>query len=282
MNYELLDLYDYNRNLTGEVIKRGENIKLEIPDGRFINVVVIFIENSRGEFLIQHTSLEKGGEYATTGGHVKSGFTSREGIITEVSEELGVDISNLDFKLFETVKLNGRIFDVYYLRHDFDINNLVYQKDEVESCSWMSISDILNLIHEGKFRKSNIKAIFSVIKDHIRENISFICDNREYSKIDVTDSDIDNVMSILDTDDYDNIVACYNEMDDIINGIVINIDNELKDLLNKSNTSDINVRMDILSKIMSISNRIQKDINKSYFMGMIKKIYNNIDGDKLC
>ena len=71
-------------------------------------------------------------------------------------------------------------------------------------------------------------------------------------------------------------------MDDIVNGIIISIDNELKELLNKSNTSDINVRMDILSKIMSISNRIQKDINKSYFMGMIKKIYNNIDGDKLC
>lgn len=282
MDYELLDLYDYNRNLTGEVIKRGENIKLEIPDGRFINVVVIFIENSRGEFLIQHTSLEKGGEYATTGGHVKSGFTSREGIITEVSEELGIDISNLDFKLFETVKLNGRIFDVYYLRHDFDINNLVYQKDEVESCSWMSINDILDLIHNDKLRKSNIKPLFSIVKDHISSDLDFIISNRDRSNIKVTDEDINKVKSVLDTDDYDSIVACKNEMDDIINGIVISIDNELKELLNKSNTSDINVRMDILSKIMSISNRIQKDINKSYFMGMIKKIYNNIDGDKLC
>lgn len=280
--YELLDLYDENKNLTGEVVKREKNKDIDIPDGRFINIVVIFIENSRGEFLIQHTSLEKGGVYATTGGHVTSGSTSREGIITEVSEELGIDISSLDFELFDTVVFKKCFFDVYYLKHDFDINDFTYQEDEVESCSWMSINDILDLIHEDKFRKSNIKAIFSIVKDHIRENISFICDNRSYSKIDVTDSDIDNVMNVLDTDDYDSIVACYNEMDDIINGIVINIDNELKDLLNKSNTDDIDVRMDILSKIMSISNRIQGDINKNYFMGMIKKIYNNIDGDKLC
>ena len=280
--YELLDLYDENKNLTGEVVKRKKNTDIEIPDGRFINIVIIFIENSRGEFLIQHTSLEKGGVYATTGGHVTSGSTSREAIITEFSEEMGVDISNLDFKLYDSGIFKKCIFDVYYLRHDFDINDFTYQEDEVESCSWMSINDILDLIHEDKFRKSNIKGIFNIIRDHIRENISFICDNRSYSKIDVTDSDIDNVMNVLDTDDYDSIVACYNEMDDIINGIIINIDNELKDLLNKSNTYDINVRMDILSKIMSISNRIQGDINKNYFMGMIKKIYNNIDGDKLC
>ena len=70
-------------------------------------------------------------------------------------------------------------------------------------------------------------------------------------------------------------------MDDIINGIVISIDNELKELLKKSNTDDINIRMDILSKIISISENISGD-NKAYFMGIIKKIYNNIDGDKLC
>lgn len=281
MDYELLDLYDENRNLTGEVVKRSKDIKPEVPDGRFINIVIIFMENSRGEFLIQHTSVEKGGVYATTGGHVKSGFTSREGIITEVSEELGIDISNLDFKLFETVKFNKGFLDVYYLKCDIDINDLVYQEDEVESCSWMSINDILELMHEDKLRKSNIKPLFSIIKDHISSDLDFIVSNRDRSNIKVTDEDINKVKSVLDTDDYDSVVACKNEMDDIINGIVISIDNELKDLLKKSNTDDINIRMDILSRIISISENISGD-NKAYFMGIIKQIYNNIDGDKLC
>ena len=281
MDYELLDLYDENRNLTGEVVKRFKNVKPEVPDGRFINIVIIFMENSRGEFLIQHTSVEKGGVYATTGGHVKSGSTSRDTVIIEVSEELGIDISNLDFKLFETVKFNKCFFDVYYLKHDFNIEDLVYQEDEVESCSWMSINDILDLMHEDKLRKSNIKPLFSIIKDHISSDLDFIVSNRDRSNIKVTDEDINKVKSVLDTDDYDSIVACKNEMDDIINGIVISIDNELKDLLNKSNTDDINIRMDILSRIISISEKISGD-NKAYFMGIIKQIYNNIDGDKLC
>ena len=281
MDYELLDLYDENRNLTGEVVKRFKDVKPEVPDGRFINIVIIFMENSRGEFLIQHTSVEKGGVYATTGGHVKSGSTSRDTVIIEVSEELGIDISNLDFKLFETVKFNKGFFDVYYLKCDIDIDDLVYQEDEVESCSWMSINDILDLMHEDKLRKSNIKPLFSIIKDHISSDLDFIVSNRDRSNIKVPDEDINKVKSVLDTDDYDNIVACKNEMDDIINGIVISIDNELKDLLNKSNTDDINIRMDILSRIISISEKISGD-NKAYFMGIIKKIYNNIDGDKLC
>lgn len=281
MDYELLDLYDENRNLTGEVVKRFKDIKPEVPDGRFINIVIIFMENSRGEFLIQHTSVEKGGVYATTGGHVKSGSTNRDTVIIEVSEELGIDISNLDFKLFETVKFNKGFFDVYYLKCDIDIDDLVYQEDEVESCSWMSISDILDLMHEDKLRKSNIEPLFSIIKDHITSDLDFIVSNRDRSNIKVTDEDINKVKSVLDSDDYDSIVACKNEMDDIINGIVISIDNELKDLLNKSNTDDINIRMDILSRIISISEKISGD-NKAYFMGIIKKIYNNIDGDKLC
>lgn len=281
MDYELLDLYDENRNLTGEVVKRFKNVKPEVPDGRFINIVIIFMENSHGEFLIQHTSIEKGGVYATTGGHVKSGSTSRDTVIIEVSEELGINISNLDFKLFETVKFNKGFFDVYYLKCDIDIDDLVYQEDEVESCSWMSINDILDLMHEDKLRKSNIKPLFSIIKDHISSDLDFIVSNRDRSNIKVTDEDINKVKSVLDIDDYDSIVACKNEMDDIINGIVISIDNELKELLKKSNTDDINIRMDILSRIISISENISGD-NKAYFMGIIKQIYNNIDGDKLC
>ena len=49
---ERRDLYDENRNLTGETILKGE----EIPKGRYIVVVLVFIQNSKGEFLIQKRS----------------------------------------------------------------------------------------------------------------------------------------------------------------------------------------------------------------------------------
>lgn len=52
---EKRDLYDENRNLTGETIFKGE----DIPEGKYIVVVLVFIQNSEGKFLIQKEVKEK-------------------------------------------------------------------------------------------------------------------------------------------------------------------------------------------------------------------------------
>ena len=80
---EKRDLYDENRKLTGKTIYKGE----EIPKGSYIVVVLVFIQNSEGKFLIQKRSERKNGLYATTGGHPKSGEDSVQGIITEVKKK---------------------------------------------------------------------------------------------------------------------------------------------------------------------------------------------------
>ena len=119
------------------------------------------------------------------------------------------------------------------------------------------------------------------LKSIIKNDLMFILDNRELCVIEVSENDINNVYSLLDSDDYNTLLECHNEMDDIVNGIVINIDNRLKKLLDLS-LGECN-RMHILNEIISISNSIRYNSdNKSYFMGMIKKIYDNIEGDKLC
>lgn len=118
------------------------------------------------------------------------------------------------------------------------------------------------------------------LKSIIKNDLLFILDNREKSVISVNDDDINNVYSLLEGDDYGTLLECHNEMDDIVNGIVINIDNRLKELLNLS-LGDCD-RMNILNEIISISNSIRyNNDNKTYFMGMIKKIYDNIGGDEL-
>ena len=118
------------------------------------------------------------------------------------------------------------------------------------------------------------------LKRIIKNDLLFILDNRDKCVIEVSDTDIDNVNNLLNSDDYDTLLDCHNEMDDIVNGIVINIDNKLKKLLDLSlGECD---RVDILNEIISISNSIRYNSdNKVYFMGMIKKIYENIRGDEL-
>ena len=85
---ELRDLYNSKRILTGEVIKKEE----DVPPGRYQITVVVFIENGNGEFLLQKRALRKDGRWATTGGHPVSGESSLEGIVTEIKEELGYNI----------------------------------------------------------------------------------------------------------------------------------------------------------------------------------------------
>lgn len=159
---EYLDLYDENKQLTGEKIVRGKG-KPIVPENNYINIVIIFIQNSEGKFLFQVTSKDKGSEIATTGGHVKSGQTSQEAILCEVEEELGLDISNEDAKMIDSYIFGIAFMDVYYLKKDINENDLTLQDEEVEFVEWLSIDEVKELISQEKLRKGNIKAFESVL-----------------------------------------------------------------------------------------------------------------------
>lgn len=165
---EKRDLYDENRKLTGETIYKGESI----PDGKYIIVVLIFIQNSEGKFLIQKRSQRKNGKFATTGGHAKSGEDSIQGIITEVKEEIGVDLKPENIKLY----FGGRsdedqvFWDDYYVKMDIeDIEKLELQEEEVESVHWFSIDEIKNLMKENKFFKNHYEE-FEILLDWLKNN----------------------------------------------------------------------------------------------------------------
>lgn len=161
---EYTDLYDENKNLTGEKLFREKGTKLIVPKGRYSVVVLAFIENSKGEFLFQMTSKRKKNVWATTGGHVKSGQTSKEAIIEEIKEELGIDINEDEVKLFKTYKYDDAFKDVFYIKKDIDINSLTYQEDEVEYVKYLTKDEILDLINnDGNIRKTNIDAFLDII-----------------------------------------------------------------------------------------------------------------------
>lgn len=164
---EYTDLYDENKNLTGEKLFREKGTKLIVPKGRYSIVVLAFIENSKGEFLFQMTSKRKKNVWATTGGHVKSGQTSKEAIIEEIKEELGIDINGNEIKLFKTYKYDDAFKDVFYIKKDIDINSLTYQEDEVEYVKYLTKDEILDLINnDGNIRKTNIDAFLDIINNN--------------------------------------------------------------------------------------------------------------------
>lgn len=158
---EYLDLYDENRTPIGQKIIRGVD---KVEEGKYINIVIVFIENSEGEFLIQKTSKRKGSVFATTGGLVSSGYTPDETIIKEIKEELGLDVKIEDLTLFYTAKRKYAFQDAYYLKKDINIDNLILQEDEVEYVKWLSVDEINKLIKNNEFREGNIKSFNKLLE----------------------------------------------------------------------------------------------------------------------
>ncbi len=155
---EYLNLYDKEGNLVNEKGIRG------VPSNYLKGIVIIYIENSKGEFLIQKTSKSRGSVFATTGGHVDYGDTFDSTIIKEVKEELGLDISNDLVKEVTSFTYDTDIQKVYYLKKDIDIKDITIKEDEVEYVKWMSIDEIKELIDKNEYREGNIDGFNYILK----------------------------------------------------------------------------------------------------------------------
>ena len=155
---EKRDLYDINRKLTGQTIYKNE----KIPANRYIIVVLVFIQNSQGKFLIQKRSKQKDGKYASTGGHPKTGETSIEGMITEIKEELGLTIKPEELELIFSGQEDVKqvFFDIYYMRKDFNISDLKLQKEEVDFVEWLSFKEVETLIKKDLFLESHAEEVY--------------------------------------------------------------------------------------------------------------------------
>lgn len=155
---EKRDLYDINKKLTGETIYKDE----KIPANRYILVVLVFIQNSQGKFLIQKRSKQKDGKYASTGGHPKTGETSIDGMITEIREELGLTVKPEELELIFSGQENAKqvFFDIYYMRKDFNISDLKLQKEEVDFVEWLSFKEVETLIKKDLFLESHAEELY--------------------------------------------------------------------------------------------------------------------------
>ncbi|MFU2362691.1 MAG: NUDIX domain-containing protein, partial [Clostridiales bacterium] len=86
---ELWDIYDENKNKTGRTAIRDVTI---LQKGEYHIVVTGIILNSKNEILISKRATNKkfGGMWECNGGSILAGETSKEGILRELKEELGV------------------------------------------------------------------------------------------------------------------------------------------------------------------------------------------------
>ena len=160
MKKEERDLYDINSQLTGKTYFKGD----PIPNGYYPMVVMIAIQNSKGEFLMQKRSANKGGDWGVTGGHPKSGESCDEGIITEVKEELGIDISNQKLTIFNQGCDGKDCYRMYYTQMDLDLTKLHIQEEELSEVKWFSISELQSMADNHILNQNQVDFFLKCMK----------------------------------------------------------------------------------------------------------------------
>ena len=168
MKKEERDLYNEKCELTGKTYFKGD----PIPENHYPMVVMIAIQNSKGEFLMQKRVPRKGGDWGVTGGHPKAGETTDQGIISEVLEELGVDISNEKLEVFASGCDKVDCYKMYYLQKDFNVSDFNIQEDELTEVKWFSIDTLYKMV-ETKELNPNQVDFFVKCMNYLKHNKRF-------------------------------------------------------------------------------------------------------------
>ena len=164
---EYRDLYDKNKLNIFERVKKGN----KIPLNKYYITVVIFIENSNNELFLQIN--RKYDLWSITGGHPKSGENSIEGAIVELKEELNLDVNSNDLEFIKSIRTDDDFVDIYYLKKDFNIEDIKRQEEEVGDVNWFSIKDVSDLICKNKLIPAHLDFYNCFLEYKNKSSISF-------------------------------------------------------------------------------------------------------------
>jgi len=129
------------------------------------------IYNSKGEFLIQKRAKTKQflpGGWDIHMGHVMAGETSKEAIIREIDEELGIKIDDIAFIKRVLWEKYNHFIDIFVLYKDINISDLTIQKSELDDVKFISAEEMINLIKSMDYRPEEYRTFMN---DYINEII---------------------------------------------------------------------------------------------------------------
>ena len=160
MEREKRDLYDENSNVTSMTYFKGD----AVPNGYYPMVVMVCIQNENGEFLMQKRVPRKGGDWGVTGGHPKSGETPIEGMITEIKEEIGVDVLPEQLEVFDEGCDGVDCYKMYYMKTSFDLSDFKIQEEELSEVRWFSMQQLQDMVDKKILNPNQIACFKKCIK----------------------------------------------------------------------------------------------------------------------
>lgn len=148
---EMWAVLDRDGNPTGEAIAKKE---FKLHPEMYRLAANIWIMNSRGEFLIQQRAASLNHKplyWSMTGGSVIYGETSRQAIVREVKEELGIEIDADECQYILRSPSSRVWIDSFFLKKDIALKDLHPSPEEVACVMWATITHIDHLVKQGKF-----------------------------------------------------------------------------------------------------------------------------------
>ncbi len=167
---EIIDLYNENKSLTGEKIKRGD----EIPDGRYKLSIHIWIVDSNGKIYIQKRSSNRKlfpSLWENPGGGALAGESSLQTFQREFNEELGIEPNLNKARLLTTLKRKKDFVDLWLVIQDFEISELNLQKEEVGEARWATLKEIEEMIKNNEFCPTFNESFQPFLKFYLTKNI---------------------------------------------------------------------------------------------------------------
>lgn len=179
---EIIDVVNENGEIVGQIDK-----DLAHRDGVLHKAIHLWIINDNDEILIQYRCGNKN-LYPNTwdcsvGGHVSVSEDAISTVIRETKEELGisVDLEKLEYigQIRENLKYedinSNELVDIFILRQNIKLDELLFQRDEVSDARYVSLDDFFKLIDNNKLLPHNeeyklLKQLFSkkYLLDHLR------------------------------------------------------------------------------------------------------------------
>ena len=162
---ELVDLYNGQKELTNETVE-----KKNVPDGKFRLSVHVWITNDKGELLVQQrlaTAHKFPNMWAVTGGAVKAGESSLDGVLRELSEELGIKVNKDEMKFIASYRRKFDYVDVWLLNKNIDIKDIKLQEDEVQAVKWVTLEEFEEMLKN----KEAIRSSYDYYKLYIEPKI---------------------------------------------------------------------------------------------------------------
>ena len=146
---EIWDIYDSERRLTGRTHRRMD----PLPPDDYHLVVDVWLQNSKGEFLITKRAPNKGfpNMWECQGGSAAAGDDSLSAAVREVKEETGLDLNPEKGRCVLSLKRKNALHDIWLFRQDFEIADIKLQEGETIDAKYAELDEIFEMISRGRF-----------------------------------------------------------------------------------------------------------------------------------